>query len=164
MPLGGASGSRAIGAMIKARGEEFVRKLKEQQIKLYSLDAPALVNVIAAGEVAASPAVFQSHTWLAASKGAAVEWLPMDLVPNNVGSAAIALRPPNPHGAILVTDFLLSPDGQKVVLEKFLYGEVRKGGRLLGEATETNRPKIVLYEHEWRTLSHTSSFLWRSTT
>jgi iron(III) transport system substrate-binding protein len=125
MPLGGASGSRAIGAMIKARGEEFVRKLKEQQIKLYSLDAPALVNVIAAGEVAASPAVFQSHTWLAASKGAAVEWLPMDLVPNNVGSAAIALRPPNPHGAILMTDFLLSPEGQKV-LEKFQYGSATK--------------------------------------
>jgi competence protein ComGC len=40
--LGGASGNRAIGAMIKAKGEEFVKKLKEQQIKLYSLDAPAL--------------------------------------------------------------------------------------------------------------------------
>jgi iron(III) transport system substrate-binding protein len=125
LPLGGASSSRAIGAMIKTKGEEFVKKLKEQQIKLYSLDAPALVNVIASGEVAASPAVFQSHTWLAASKGAPVEWLPMDLVPNNVGSAAIALRPPNPHGAVLMADFLLSPDGQKV-LEKFQYGSATK--------------------------------------
>ena len=68
MPLGGASSSRAIGAMIKVKGEEFVKKLKEQQIKLYSLDAPALVNVIASGEVVTSPAVFQSHTWLAASE------------------------------------------------------------------------------------------------
>lgn len=125
MPLGGASGSRAIGAMIKTKGEEFVKKLKEQQIKLYSLDAPALVNVIASGEVAASPAVFQSHTWLAASKGAPVEWLPMDLVPNNVGSAAIALKPPHPHGAVLMADFLLSPEGQKV-LEKFQYGSATK--------------------------------------
>jgi iron(III) transport system substrate-binding protein len=107
MPLGGASGSRAIGAMVKARGEEFVRKLKEQQMRLYSLDAPALVNVIAAGEVVASPAIFQSHTWLAATKGAPVEWVPMELVPNNVGSAAIAARPPNPHGAVLMADFLL---------------------------------------------------------
>jgi len=125
MPLGGASGSRAIGAMIKAKGEEFVKKLKEQQIKLYSLDAPALVNVIASGEVVASPAIFQSHTWLAASKGAPVEWVPMELVPNNVGSAAIALRPPNPHGAVLMADFLLSPEGQKV-LEKFRYGSATK--------------------------------------
>ena len=125
IPLGGASGSRAIGAMVKARGEEFVRKLKDQQIRLYSLDAPALVNVIASGEVVASPAIFQSHTWLAASKGAPVEWVPMDLVPNNVGSAAIALRPPNPHAAVLMADFLLSPDGQKV-LEKFRYGSATK--------------------------------------
>lgn len=125
IPLGGASGSRAIGAMVKAKGEEFVRKLKDQQIKLYSLDAPALVNVIASGEVAASPAIFQSHTWLAASKGAPVEWVPMDLVPNNVGSAAIALKPPHPYGAVLLADFLLSPDGQKV-LEKFRYGSATK--------------------------------------
>jgi iron(III) transport system substrate-binding protein len=125
MPLGGASGSRAIGAMVKARGEEFVRKLKEQQMKLYSLDAPALVNVIAAGEVVASPAIFQSHTWLAAKKGAPVEWLPMELVPNNVGSAAIAARPPNPHGAVLMADFLLGPEGQNV-LEKFHYGSATK--------------------------------------
>lgn len=125
IPLGGASGSRAIGAMVKAKGEEFVKKLKEQQIKLYSLDAPALVNVIASGEVVASPAIFQSHTWLAASKGAPVEWVPMDLVPNNVGSAAIALKPPHPHAAVLMADFLLSPDGQKV-LEKFRYGSATK--------------------------------------
>jgi iron(III) transport system substrate-binding protein len=125
MPLGGTSGNKAIGAMIKAKGEEFIRKLKDQQIKLYSLDAPALVNVIASGEVVASPAIFQSHTWLAATKGAPVEWLPMDFVPNNVGSAAIALRPPNPHGAVLMADFLLSPDGQKV-LEKFHYGSATK--------------------------------------
>jgi iron(III) transport system substrate-binding protein len=125
MPLGGASGSRAIGAMVKAKGEEFVRKLKGQQIKLYSLDAPALVNVIAAGEVVASPAIFQSHTWLAATKGAPVEWLPMELVPNNVGSAAIAIKPPNPHGAVLMADFLLGPEGQNV-LEKFHYGSATK--------------------------------------
>ena len=44
--------------MIKAKGEEFVKKLKEQQIRLYSLDRAALVNVIASGEVVASPAIF----------------------------------------------------------------------------------------------------------
>jgi ABC-type Fe3+ transport system substrate-binding protein len=45
----------------------------------------------------------------------------MDLVPTNVGSAAIAADPPHPHAALLMADFLLSPDGQ-AVLEKFYYG------------------------------------------
>ena len=125
LSLGGTSSARMIGAMIKAKGEEFVKKLKDQQMKLYSIDAPALVHVIASGEIAASPAIFQSHTVLAASKGAPVEWLPMDLVPNNVGSAAVALKPAHPHGAVLMADFLLGPDGQKV-LEKFYYGSATK--------------------------------------
>ncbi|MET0503561.1 MAG: extracellular solute-binding protein [Candidatus Binatia bacterium] len=121
----GETSGKIIGAMIRTKGEEFVKKLKSQEIKLYSIDAPALVNVIASGEIVASPAIFQTHTLLAASKGAPLEWLPMDIVPTNVGSAAVAFNPPHPHGALLMADFLLSPDGQ-VVLEKFYYGSAAK--------------------------------------
>ena len=71
----------------------------------------------------ASPAIFQTHTLLAASKGAPVEWMPMDIVPTNVGSAAVAANPPHPHGALLMADFLLSPDA---VLERFYYGSATK--------------------------------------
>src|SRR6476619_7372799 len=121
----GQTSDKIIGAMIKTRSEEFVRKLKAQEIKLYSIDAPALVNNIAAGEIVASPAIFQTQTLLAASKGAPVEWVPMDLVPTNVGSAAIAANPPHPHAALLMADFLLSTDGQQV-LEKYYYGSGAK--------------------------------------
>ena len=43
----GQTSDKIIGAMIKTRSEEFVKKLKAQEIKLYSIDAPALVNNIA---------------------------------------------------------------------------------------------------------------------
>jgi len=49
----------------------------------------------------------------------------MDLVPTNVGSAAIAANPAHPHAAVLFADFLLSPDGQGV-LEKYYYGSGTK--------------------------------------
>jgi ABC-type Fe3+ transport system substrate-binding protein len=49
----------------------------------------------------------------------------MEVVPTNVGSAAIAADPPHPHGALLLADFLLSPDGQ-AILEKFYYGSATK--------------------------------------
>ena len=111
--------------MIKTRGEEFVKSLKVQDIKLYSIGAPALVHTIESGEIIASPAIFQTHTLLAASKGAPVEWIPMDLVPTNVGSAAIAADPPHPHAALLIADFLLSPEGQGV-LAKFYYGSATR--------------------------------------
>jgi iron(III) transport system substrate-binding protein len=121
----GQTSDKIIGAIIKAKGEETVRKLKAQEIKLYSIDAPALVNTITTGEIAASPAIFQTHTLLAASKGAPVEWVPMDLVPTNVGSAAVAANPPHPHAALLMADFLLSPAGQQV-LERYYYGSGTK--------------------------------------
>jgi len=121
----GETSGKIIGAMIRTKGEEFVKKLKSQEIKLYSIDAPALVNVIASGEIVASPAIFQTHTLLAASKGAPLEWVPMEVVPTNVGSAAISANPPHPHGALLMADFLLSPDGQ-AILEKFYYGSATK--------------------------------------
>jgi iron(III) transport system substrate-binding protein len=121
----GQTSDKVIGAMIKTRGEEFVKSLKVQNIKLFSIGAPALVHTIESGEIIASPAIFQTHTLLAASKGAPVEWIPMDLVPTNVGSAAIAADPPHPHAALLMADFLLSPAGQGV-LAKFYYGSATK--------------------------------------
>jgi len=49
----------------------------------------------------------------------------MDIVPTNVGGAAIAVQPPHPHAALLMADFLLSPDGQ-AILEKNYYGSGAK--------------------------------------
>ena len=49
----------------------------------------------------------------------------MDIVPTNVGGAAIAVQPPHPHGALLLADYLLGPEGQ-TVLDKYEYGSAAK--------------------------------------
>jgi iron(III) transport system substrate-binding protein len=116
---------KVIGAMIRTKGEEFVKKLKGQEIALHTIIPPALLELIASGEVLASPGIFRNHTLNAIAKGAPVEWLPMDIVPTNVGGAAIAVQPPHPHGALLLADYLLGPEGQ-AVLEKFDYGSAAK--------------------------------------
>ncbi|HME60043.1 MAG TPA: hypothetical protein VKH62_02215, partial [Candidatus Binatia bacterium] len=92
---------------------------------LHSIIPPALLDLIASGEVLASPAIFRNHTLNAIAKGAPVEWVPMDIVPTNVGGAAIAAQPPHPHGALLLADYLLGPEGQ-AVLAKFEYGSAAK--------------------------------------
>ena len=116
---------KVIGAMIKTRGVEFVKKLKVQEIALHSIIPPALLDLIASGEVLASPAIFRNHTLNSIAKGAPVEWVPMDIVPTNVGGAAITVQPPHPHGALLLADYLLGPEGQ-AILEKFEYGSAVK--------------------------------------
>ena len=116
---------KVIGAIIRTRGVELVKKLKAQEIALHSIIPPALLDLIASGEVLASPAIFRNHTLNAIAKGAPVDWVPMDIVPTNVGGAAIAAQPPHPHAALLLADYLLGPEGQ-AVLEKFEYGSASK--------------------------------------
>jgi iron(III) transport system substrate-binding protein len=116
---------KVIGAIVRTRGVELVKKLKAQEIALHTIIPPALLDLIASGEVLASPAIFRNHTLNAIAKGAPVDWLPMDIVPTNVGGAAIAVQPPHPRGALLLADYLLGPEGQ-AVLEKFEYGSAAK--------------------------------------
>lgn len=116
---------KVIGAIIKTRGIELVKKLKAQEISLHTIIPPALLDLIAAGELLASPVIFRNHTLNAIAKGSPVDWVPMDIVPTNVGGAAISVQPPHPNAALLLADYLLGPEGQ-AVLEKYEYGSASK--------------------------------------
>lgn len=116
------TGERVIGAMLKAKGEEFVRKLKDHDAKLHMISGGALNELVVSGEVTISPTIFRNHVLMAIEKRAPVAWVPMDLVVSNAGGAAIAAHAPHPHAAILFVDFILSPEGQKIFEEKFKYG------------------------------------------
>jgi iron(III) transport system substrate-binding protein len=122
---GDDTGARIIGAMVKAKGEGFVKKLKEQNIKMYLMAGSALTQFVAAGEVPASPSQFYSATNVAAKKGAPVVWVPMDLVVTNAGGAAVYANAQRPHAALLYVDFLLSPECQKL-LEDLYFGSAQK--------------------------------------
>ena len=122
---GDDTGARIIGAMVKVKGDGFVKRLKEQNIKMYLMAGSALTQFVAAGEVPASPSQFYSATNVAAKKGAPVAWVPMDLVVTNAGGAAVYANAQRPHAALLFADFLLSPDGQKL-LEELYFGSARK--------------------------------------
>jgi iron(III) transport system substrate-binding protein len=119
-------GSRVIGAMLKAKGDGFVKKLAAQEIKQYALPALGLNELIVSGEVPLTFTAVDSNVRLAAARGAPVAWLPGDLVPTNAGSLAASLYSPHPHAALLFIDFMLGPEGQKLFAEKYGYGTPRK--------------------------------------
>jgi iron(III) transport system substrate-binding protein len=122
---GDDTGARIIGAMMKAKGDGFVRRLKEQNIRIHMMAGSALTQLVAAGEIFASPSQFYSATNVAAKRGAPVAWVPMDLVVTNAGGAAVYANAQRPHSALLFADFLLSPEGQKL-LEDLFFGSARK--------------------------------------
>jgi iron(III) transport system substrate-binding protein len=115
------TGVRAMGAILTIKGEEFVKKLKTQDIVLQSVSGRAMADLVVSGEVPLSPTVFRDHAVEVKGKGAPVEWAPMDVVPTNTGGVAIIARAPRPHAAVLMADFLLSPEGAKI-LSDLQYG------------------------------------------
>ena len=120
------TGARALGAILKAKGEGFVRKLKEQQIRPHQITAAGLADLIISGEAPVSFTMVQTNlTQPAAARGAPVAWVPMEVVAVNAGSAGVLANAPNPHAALLFVDFLLSPDGQKMY-EQLFYGSAAK--------------------------------------
>jgi len=119
------TGSRTIGAMVRIKGEEFVKKLRGQDLTMHSVSAQALNDMIISGEVEASPTIFRNHTLVAAAKGAPVAWVPMDIVPASAGSAGLSSQAPHRHAALLFLDFLFAPEGQKI-LENYDYGSAVK--------------------------------------
>ena len=121
------TGARAIGAMLKAKGEGFVKKLRSQDIRPHTTTAAGLTDLIISGEAPLSFTMVQTNlTQPAATKGAPVAWLPMEVVAVNAGSAAVIANAPNPHAALLFIDFLLGPDGQKMYSEQLFYGSAAK--------------------------------------
>ena len=119
------TGSRTVGGMLRVKGEEYLKRLRAQEITMHSISGQALNDFIVGGEVEASPTIFRNHALVAAEKKAPVVWVPMDIVPASAGSAGLSTQAPHPHAAVLFVDFLFSPDGQKI-LESYDYGSPAK--------------------------------------
>ena len=118
--------ARLVGGMIKAKGEAFVRKLKDQDVKVHGLNGPGFNELIVSGEVPMSFTAIHSNIGHAADKGGPVAWVPMDLVPAISGGVALFSHAQHPYGALLLVDFLLSPEGQKMLIETFKHGSATK--------------------------------------
>jgi ABC-type Fe3+ transport system substrate-binding protein len=119
------TGSRTVGGMLRTKGDEYLKKLRGQDITMHSVSGQALNDMIISGEVEASPTIFRNHALVAAQKKAPVAWVAMDIVPASAGSAGLSIQAPHPYAAVLFVDFLFSPDGQKI-LQAYDYGSPAK--------------------------------------
>lgn len=123
---GDTTGVRFIGAMVKAKGEEYVTQLRSLDIKMHMISGGAVHELMAAGEMPMSISIFRNHVLAGKPKGAPTEWVPMDLCPTNAGGVALPAVVNSPHAALLFIDFLLSLEGQKIFEEKFRFATSTK--------------------------------------
>jgi iron(III) transport system substrate-binding protein len=123
---GDTTGVRFIGAMIKAKGEEYIKQLRGLDIQMHMISGGAMHELMAAGEMPMSISIFRNHVLSGKPKGAPTEWVPMDLNPTNAGGVALPTAANNPYAALMFIDFLLSPEGQKIFEEKFRFATSTK--------------------------------------
>ena len=119
------TGVRMMGAILKFKGEEFAKKLKAQDISLHSVSGRAMADMAISGEAPISPSIFRDHAMESKLKSAPIDWVPMEAVPTNAGATSIIYSAPHPHAAVLMADFILSPEGQKI-LEDLQFGSPAK--------------------------------------
>jgi iron(III) transport system substrate-binding protein len=123
---GDSTGVRFLGAVIRAKGEEFAKQLRVIEMTMHMISGGAIHELMAAGEMPMSVSIFRNHVLAAQPKGAPTEWTPLDLNATNAGGVALPVGSNNPHGALLLSDFLLSPEGQKIFEEKFRFATSTK--------------------------------------
>ncbi len=119
------TGVRMMGAILKFKGDAFASKLKAQDISLHSVSGRAMADLAISGEVPISPSIFRDHAMESKLKGAPIDWVAMEGVPTNAGATSIVYQAPHPHAAVLMADFILSPEGQKI-LEDLQFGSPSK--------------------------------------
>jgi iron(III) transport system substrate-binding protein len=111
------TGTRVMGALVTFKGEEFINRLKAQDVTLHAVSGRAILDMVISGELGASPTSFLSHSRVSIKKGAPIKWQPMEVVPSNAGGVVLMAHAPHPHGALLFNDFLFGPEGQKILTD-----------------------------------------------
>ena len=114
---GSATGVRFVANMELEYGEEFLQALSEQDITLQNISGRALADLVVAGEVALSPAIYDSHIAVSSEQGAPVAWQPLEPVIALPTGPSVAAEAPCLHAALLYIDFILSEEGQEIYLD-----------------------------------------------
>lgn len=117
------TGVRFMGNVIftygAERGREILEQIAANDIRMEAVSGAALADMIAAGEVVASPGIFRNHALALADAGNPIEWVPLEPVTGNIGYVMIPSAATNPHAGLLFADFLLGPVGTQVKADLF---------------------------------------------
>ena len=122
---------------------------------MFKLASLGFLNLVMAGEIASSPTIFRNQVVVAKEKGAPIDWIPLDVVVANAGGSAVITNAPHPHAALLLTDFVIGPEGQKL-MEQFRYGVAWKEQPFKREYPERGMTSLQYQdaEEKWDSLMH----------
>lgn len=107
-----------MAALVKhwgeAKGMDFFRKLAAMNPDLRKGHI-LLAKLVAAGEVPVGLTLYSGNVVAAKRKGAPIEYVPVQPVVARPQGIGVAKAAPHPAAAVLFEDFVLSPEGQKML-------------------------------------------------
>jgi iron(III) transport system substrate-binding protein len=105
-----------ITFMGEERGLDFFRRLaalKPEMRKGHILVA----QLVAAGELPVCLTIYSGNADSIKTKGGPIDWVAVEPLVGRPQAIALAKNAPHPHAALLFADFVLSPEGQKLLAD-----------------------------------------------
>lgn len=112
-----STGVSWIGSILESMGRDYVEKLSRQDIKVYDIQAAAVITLIVSGEAPMSTTAGENNIHQAKRKGAPVEWRPLDSTVTNIGLSGMPIKAPHPYAALLFLDFVHSREAQQLLVD-----------------------------------------------
>jgi ABC-type Fe3+ transport system substrate-binding protein len=101
----------------EARARQYFEKLKDQRIVNFGAgSARTLVDRVIAGEYPIALNIFAHHPLISKAKGAPVNSQLMDPVASTAATMGVVRGLHHPHAAMLLVDYILSREGQEILL------------------------------------------------
>ena len=95
------------------KGIEFFRAFG-RQVRNLRVGHQIIAEQIAAGSVVISPLIHSNNSEWLKRRHLPIDWRPLEPVEVEFVGAALAAQAPHPHAALLLIDFILSFEGQKI--------------------------------------------------
>ena len=76
-----------------------------------------LAQLIAAGEIQVGLTVYSGNADSIKKRGGPIDWVAVEPIVGRPQAVAVARNAPHPNAALLFADFMLSPEGQKLLNE-----------------------------------------------
>ena len=110
-----------FAALVKSMGEEkgmaFFRKLAEMKPQMRT-GHTLLAELVSSGEIPITATIYNHNIERLIQKGAPVKWKALTPTFGRPNAIGVVARSPNPHAALLFTDFMLSLQGQQLLKER----------------------------------------------
>jgi len=102
-----------VNALGEPRGMAFFKKLAEQRPDVRKGHI-LLAQMVAAGEVQVGLTIYNANAQSLKQRGAPIDWVPIEPTLARPQGVGVARNAAHPHAALLLADFLISPEAQNL--------------------------------------------------